>query len=105
MAINLVVLAIAFGIDKVTGTPFGFSYISSYTTCLLRSHCRWNSSSLDFLALMSDLVDIVLTEADIPGASLKEPLEVHNVAALKWWLLCRGVQVPSSCKKPDLIER
>ena len=37
-------------------------------------------------------------------ASLKEPLEVHNVAALKWWLLCQGVQVPSSCKKPDLIE-
>ena len=51
------------------------------------------------------VADIVLTEADIPGASLREPLEVHNVAALKWWLLCRGVQVSSSCKKPDLIER
>ena len=51
------------------------------------------------------VADIVLTEADIPGASLQEPLEVHNVAALKWWLLCRGVQVSSSCKKPNLIER
>ena len=29
MAINLVVLAIDFGIDKVTGKPFAFSYISS----------------------------------------------------------------------------
>ena len=54
---------------------------------------------------MSDTANIVLTEADIPGASLKEPLEVHTVAALKWWLLCRGVQVASTCKKPTLIER
>ena len=30
------------------------------------------------------VADIVLTEADIPGALLWEPLEVHNVAALKW---------------------
>ena len=51
------------------------------------------------------IADTVLTERDIPGASLQEPLEVHNVVALKWWLLCRGVQVPSSCKKPNLIER
>ena len=51
------------------------------------------------------IADIVLTEADIPGASLQKPLEVHNVAALKWWLLCRGVQVSSSCKKSNLIER
>ena len=29
------------------------------------------------------IVDIVLMEADIPEASLQEPLEVHNVAALK----------------------
>ena len=47
------------------------------------------------------VADIMLTEADIPGASLQEPLEVHNVSALKWWLLCHGVQVSSSCKKPD----
>ena len=54
---------------------------------------------------MTDTVDIVLTEADIPGATLKEPLEVHTIAALRWWLLCRGVQVSSTCKKPTLIER
>ena len=44
-------------------------------------------------------------EADIPAALLREPLEVHNVAVLKWWRLCRGVQVSSSCKNPDLIEK
>ena len=55
---------------------------------------------------MSGVVaDIVLTEADIPGASFQEPLEVHNVAVHKRLLLCHGVQVSSSCKKPNLIER
>ena len=51
------------------------------------------------------VTDIVLTEPDILGASLQKPLEVHNVDALKWWFLCRGVQVSSSCKKPNFIER
>jgi photosystem II stability/assembly factor-like uncharacterized protein len=40
-----------------------------------------------------------LSENDIPGASLTEPLEAHNVAALKWWLLCRGIKVKSSSRK------
>ena len=48
------------------------------------------------------VADIMLTETDISGASLGEPLGVHNVAALKW---CHGAQISSSCKKPDLIER
>ena len=47
----------------------------------------------------------VLTEEDIPGAKLTEPLELHNVAALKWWLLCRGIEVSSTCKKASLIEK
>ena len=51
------------------------------------------------------IADTVLMEADISGASLQELLEIHNVAALKWWFLCRGVQVSSSCKKLNLIER
>ncbi len=34
--------------------------------------------------------EVELTEADIPGAMLEEPLEAHNVVALKWWLLCCG---------------
>lgn len=48
--------------------------------------------------------DILLTETDIPGASLdgKHPTEL-NVAQLKRWLTCRGA--PVSGKKPKLIER
>ena len=46
-----------------------------------------------------------LSENDIPGASLTEPLEAHNVAALKWWLLCRGIKVKSSSRKKEIIEK
>ena len=46
-----------------------------------------------------------LSESDIPGAILQEPLENATVPELKWWLLCRGVEVPSSWRKPKLIER
>ena len=48
--------------------------------------------------------DVVLTEADIPGAFLEEPLEKHTVNALKWWLLCHGDSAPS-LKKMQLVER
>ena len=33
---------------------------------------------------------------DIPGADVSEPFEQHTVSALHWWLLCRGIKVPSS---------
>ena len=48
--------------------------------------------------------DILLTEADIPGASLdgKCPSEL-NVVQLKRWLACRGA--PVNGKKPELIKR
>ena len=48
---------------------------------------------------------VELTEADIPGASLEEPLDGHNVAALKWWLLCRGIKLQSSSRKKQLVAR
>ena len=48
---------------------------------------------------------VELTEADIPGASLEEPLDAHNVAALKWWLLCRGIKLQSSSRKKQLVAR
>ncbi len=35
-------------------------------------------------------VIVELTESDIPGAALSEPLEVHTVQALKWCLLCHA---------------
>ena len=39
---------------------------------------------------------VELTESDIPGAVLSEPLEVHTVHALKWCLLCHGIKPTSS---------
>lgn len=48
---------------------------------------------------------VTLSAADIPGASLSEPLEAHATSALKWWLLCRGFKPPSSWRKKQLIER
>lgn len=46
-----------------------------------------------------------LTEDDIPGAKLDEPLESHAVHALRRWLLCHGITVPTAWKKAKLIER
>ena len=48
-------------------------------------------------------VSIQLTEGDIPGAKLSEPLEKHTNHALRWWLLCRGIQVSVSLTKAKLI--
>ena len=46
-----------------------------------------------------------LTENDIPGVILNEPFENATVPQLKWWLLCRGFQPPSSWRKTRLIEK
>jgi len=51
------------------------------------------------------MVSVTLTAADIPGADLSEPLESHAVPALRWWLLCRGLKVPSSLRKEQVIDR
>jgi len=32
----------------------------------------------------------VLTEEDVDGAKLQEPLEKHHKNALRWWLVCHG---------------
>ena len=50
-------------------------------------------------------VEVELTESDIPGAALSEPLEAHTLPALKWCLLCHGIKPPTSWKKPQLISR
>ena len=48
---------------------------------------------------------VELNDTDIPGAHLDEPLEAHNVAALRWWLLCRGIKVTTSLRKRQIIAR
>ena len=47
---------------------------------------------------------LVLTENDIPGAVIDHP-ENSSVSELKWWLLCRGFEAPSTWRKSKLIEK
>ena len=47
----------------------------------------------------------VLTEQNIPGAALNEPLDQHTMPELRWWLLCHGIQVTASLRKNQLIKR
>ena len=53
----------------------------------------------------SNFVLVDLTETDIPGASLEEPTDSQNIAALRWWLLCHGITPSSSAKKAQLIAK
>ena len=39
----------------------------------------------------SMLPTVTLTESDIPGAILTEPMDRHTMPELRWWLYCRGV--------------
>ena len=53
----------------------------------------------------SSTVAVTLTDEDIPGAKLRESFKTHAIPALQWWLQCRGIKIPSSWKKAQLIER
>ena len=90
----------------------GFLFLG---TC--RFHWTENDSELDCETAITRVDDndpfmkncaldgfLVLTESDIPGASLnsKQPQEL-NIHQLKRWLACRGA--PVTGKKPDLVER
>ena len=44
-----------------------------------------------------------LDDTDIPGAHLDEPLEAHNIAALRWWLLCSRINIPTPMATADAI--
>ena len=53
----------------------------------------------------SSTVSVSLSAADIPGAYLSEPYETHAIPALRWWLLCRGLKVPTGWRKHQLIDQ
>ena len=53
----------------------------------------------------SATIPSVLTEQDIPGATLNEPLDQHTMPELRWCLLCHGIQVTASLRKNQLIKR
>ena len=55
--------------------------------------------------MATDDVEVTLSPADIPGAEISEPFDRHTVSDLRWWLLCRGIKVPTSWRKQKLIER
>lgn len=49
---------------------------------------------------------VVLTQDDIDGAALDlSRLDTYTNQALRWWLLCRGINVPISWKKAQIIEK
>ena len=58
------------------------------------------------MAKASSSLEVVLTPDDIPGAKLAEPYELNStqytVAALRWWLLCRDITLPTSTKNARL---
>ena len=54
-------------------------------------------------ATISIPISVELTEEDIPGTALDEPLEAKNNAALRWWLQCHGIEAPSSSNKKQLV--
>jgi len=49
---------------------------------------------------------VQLTETDVPGASLEEPMDKHSIPALRQWLLCRGItEIPTTWRKKQMLER
>ena len=72
--------------------------------------CGWRTaqsftiSTLKMEAGLSQQV-VQLTEVDVPGASLEEPMDKHSIPALKRWLLCRGIEMPSSVRKGQLLDK
>ena len=53
----------------------------------------------------TSLPQVTYSPDDIPGGALPEPFEQHTVSALRWWLLCRGIKVPTSWRKKMVIDR
>ncbi|KAL5505774.1 hypothetical protein EMCRGX_G007270 [Ephydatia muelleri] len=49
--------------------------------------------------------EVTLTEDDIPGAKLSKPYNKHTISALRWWLLCRGIEAPTPWKKQQILDR
>ena len=66
---------------------------------------RRDATSRATVTTLTEPVSTELVEADIPGATLDEPLDIHNITALHWWLQCHDIKLASSCKKQQLITR
>ena len=79
-------------------------WLVPFQSCAARSNCTNSVMSIDTGdSRPCSQSTVELNDTDIPGAHLDEPFEAHNVAALHWWLLCRGIKVPTSLRKPQII--
>ena len=48
---------------------------------------------------------VQLTEVDVPGVLLEEPMDKHGIPALKRWLLCCGIEMSSFVCKMQLLHK
>ncbi len=76
----------------------------------MREMATFSSTTSEMAACATDtgaaeLPEILLTPGDIDGAVLELPFERHTKHALRFWLLCRGITLPSSSTKALLVAR
>ena len=53
----------------------------------------------------NDAIKVELLGENIPGATFCAAFEGNTVSTIKWRLLCRGINAPSSWKKPQVSTR
>jgi len=53
----------------------------------------------------SRFTQVTLATDDIPGSKFSEPFNKHTVVELCWWLLCCGIEAPTSWKKARLVAK
>ncbi len=56
----------------------------------MSAECSYSGTGTGVLEDAKDVAVVTLVVSDNPGAELVELLDKHPVAALRWWLLCRG---------------
>ena len=92
--------------SMLLGTYYAQNYAGIIGWALLNSNEVTKRYTRDCEAAMDDnssTVDLVLS--NILGAELSKPWEQHPMVSLRWWLLCRGISMPTTWKKAKLIER
>ena len=49
----------------------------------------------------STVVQVSLFPEDIDGAVISKPYDKQTTAALRWWLLCKGIKLPNILEKEE----
>ena len=76
-----------------------------YSTSKMASPSSTDAATVAASSGSSDVQMVVLNLADISGAKLEPPFEKHTRYALRFWLVCRGINVPSSSTKGAILTR